>query len=31
MPKSKDPINPRYYKDKDIDTIDAIESQVSPI
>tara|TARA_R100000365_G_C2710362_1_gene45962 strand:- start:1 stop:408 length:408 start_codon:yes stop_codon:yes gene_type:complete len=31
MPKSKDPINPSYYKDKDIETIDAIESQVSPI
>jgi hypothetical protein len=31
MPKNKDPINPSYYKDKDIETIDAIESQVSPI
>ena len=31
MPKSKDPTNPSYYKDKDIETIDAIESQVSPI
>ena len=31
MPKSKDPINPSYYKDKDNDTNDAIESQVSPI
>ena len=31
MPKNKDPINPSYYKDKEIETIDAIESQVSPI